>query len=103
MPCSHVPSAVGFAYRVQEWTFDSDISFAKCVGGLPGAEGVLTGCSNGHVHVVYLDNAFPVLLWEHNEPIAMAALSTNKRVLALVDTGTHLSVIDLDKASVRTR
>ena len=89
------------ACRVQEWVFEASITFTKCLGGAPGGEGVLVTCSDGNVFDIFLDNPFPVSLWQHDVLVQSADLSADKDALALVDQNAQLVVVDLSRSQVR--
>ena len=88
------------ACRVQEWVFEASITFIKCLGGAPGGEGVLVTCSDGNVFDIFLDNPFPVSLWQHDVLVQSADLSADKDALALVDQNAQLVVVDLSRSQV---
>ena len=54
---------------------DGDIRYVKCLGGPAGREGILVACQDGQVFKVYVNNAFPCLLWQHSRAIRYADLS----------------------------
>ena len=79
----------------------AEVTFAKCLGGAPGVEGVLVGCRDGLVATIFLGNPFPVQLWQHRCAVATAAISLRRRSLAIVDDKSQLIVVDLENARVR--
>jgi hypothetical protein len=87
--------------RVQEWIAESDVKFMKCIGGCPGAEGILAACGDGQVLNILLDNPFPILLWQHQTAVQLSDLSASKGSLALVDRNHDLVVVDLNRNQVR--
>lgn len=79
----------------REWVFDAVIKCIKFVGGPPSRENILVGLSNGNVLKVFIDNSFPVVLFNHSVSIDSADLSVDKKKLAIVDDNKNLTVVDL--------
>lgn len=75
----------------------------KCLGGAPGAEGVLIGCEDGLVSIVFINNPFPVQLWKHGSSVRKLDLSSERRLLAIVDINSQLSVVNSETAQVCIR
>jgi hypothetical protein len=86
--------------RIREWVFNSPITFIKCLGGAPGAEGILIGCEDGMVATVFINNPFPVQLWKHCTSVRKLDLSCERRLLAIVDSNSQLTVANCETAQV---
>jgi intraflagellar transport protein 122 len=78
----------------REWIFDSKIRSFHIIGGPPRKEGVLVALHSGAILKIFLDNSFPLNLYQHSVPISIANLSLNKRNLAFVDDNKNLTVLD---------
>jgi hypothetical protein len=90
------------ACRVREWLLDSNVTFLKCLGGAQGAEGIVAACKDGQVVNIFINNPFPIKLWKHHTAVRLVDLSAQKRLLAIVDEKSQLTVINLELAQVPT-
>ena len=79
----------------REWTFDGDVTFLKVIGGPANRESLICGLSTGEVYIIYIDNQFPVLIYEHNLPLKILDISCERRKLAIIDDNSNLNVIDI--------
>jgi hypothetical protein len=69
----------------REWVFESSVTFIKCVGGMEGNENVLIGLRNGNVLKLNISNSFPIILSSHNISIVCCDLSSDKRVIFILN------------------
>ncbi len=79
----------------KEWVFEGDIKYLRVIGGAIGRECLIAGLKTGEIYIIYADNQFPVLLYQHDIPIRSLDLSASKRKLAVVDENNDIFVIDL--------
>lgn len=82
----------------REWSFDSDIKYLRVLGGAKKREALICGLKNGEVYMIYIDNQFPVLLYQHDVPIR--SLDMKGKKLAIVDDNFDLQVIDTASKSI---
>ena len=82
---------------------ESHVTQLTCLGGASGIEGFLIACDSGQVLQAFINNPFPILLWEHpaKESVRVADLSGHKRTLAVVDCHARLTVVNLETGQVR--
>lgn len=73
----------------------------KCFGGPPGREGMLVACHDGQVHEIFVNNAFPCLLWKHNRCIRYTDISALHSTLGVLDDKDSLCVVNLKQGHVR--
>ena len=76
----------------REWVLDSNIRFAKVIGGPPRREAVLLALKSGNVYILLVDNQFPQLMLKHSTPISVIDMSANRTALAIVDDHNNLYV-----------
>jgi hypothetical protein len=88
--------------REKEWVLDDDVRYMKCVGGPAGREGILVACGDGNVFKIYVNNAFPCLLWKHSHGVRYADLSALSSTLALIDDNACLCTVSLKQGHVRS-
>ena len=89
-------------FREKEWVLDDDVRYVKCLGGPAGREGILAACRDGQVFKVYVNNAFPCLLWKHRRAIRYADVSVLGSSLALIDDDSCLCVVNVKQGNVRS-
>ena len=80
---------------LREWKFESEVGFAKVVGGAKGKESLLVGLKDGHILKVFVDNSFPISLIHHKFSVKVADLNCTGTKLAVVDEGSTCSVYEL--------
>ncbi len=76
----------------REWILDSNVRFARVLGGPPRREAVLIAQKNGNVQILLVDNQFPQLILKHSTPISVVDMSANRTTLAIVDDHANLYV-----------
>jgi len=84
----------------REWTFDSDIKYLRVLGGAIGREALISGLKNGEIFLIYIDNQFPILLYQHDIPIRSLDVSCNRKKLAIVDENFDLNVIEISSKNI---
>lgn len=84
----------------REWSFDSDIKYLRVLGGAAGREALITGLKNGEIYLIYIDNQFPILLYQHDIPIRSLDVSCNRKKLAIVDENFDIIVIEISTKNV---
>ena len=97
-----VPTVSVVRFREKEWVLDDDVRYVKCLGGAAGREGILVACRDGQVFKVYVNNAFPCLLWQHRRAIRYADVSVLSSSLALIDDDSCLCVVNVKQGNVRS-
>lgn len=80
--------------KEREWVMESVIRYIKVVGGPPGSEALLVGLKSGAVLKVFIDNPFPVPLLQVKDSVRCLDTSVSKRMVAVVDASTKLTVFD---------
>lgn len=84
----------------REWSFDSEIKYLRVLGGAKGRETVIGGLKNGEIYLIYIDNQFPVMIYQHDIPIRVLDINCNRKKLAIVDDNNDLMVIDIATKNV---
>lgn len=84
----------------REWSFDSDIKYLRVLGGAVNREALISGLKNGEIYMIYVDNQFPILLYQHDIPIRSLDVSCNRKKLAIVDENFDIFVIEINSKNV---
>jgi intraflagellar transport protein 122 len=84
----------------REWTFESDIKYLKVLGGATKREALIAGLKNGEIYMIYVDNQFPILLFQHDIPIRSLDVNCTRKKLGIVDENHNLLVIDISTKNV---
>uniref|UniRef100_A0AC35U6Z2 Intraflagellar transport protein 122 homolog n=1 Tax=Rhabditophanes sp. KR3021 TaxID=114890 RepID=A0AC35U6Z2_9BILA len=71
--------------KQREWHMEALIRYIKVVGGPSGRESVLIGLKNGHIYKIFIDNPFPILLYQSSQSIRCIDVSMEKTKLVAVD------------------
>jgi intraflagellar transport protein 122 len=87
----------------REWTFEADIKYLRVIGGAEKREALIGGLKNGEIYLIYIDNQFPVLIYQHEVPIRSLDVSCNRKRLAVVDENHDLFVIEISSKTVLWR
>lgn len=69
----------------REWTFESNITFLKNIGGPRGEDCILAGFKNGTIVKIFISNPFAIVLIEHGVEITSLDMSISKKLLGTVD------------------
>jgi intraflagellar transport protein 122 len=84
----------------REWSFDSDIKYLRVLGGAAGREALITGLKNGEIYLIYVDNQFPIMLYQHDIPIRSLDVSCNRKKLAIVDENFDIFVVEISTKNI---
>ncbi len=84
----------------REWTFEADIKYLRVIGGAEKREALIGGLKNGEIYLIYIDNQFPVLIYQHEVPIRSLDVSCNRKRLAVVDENHDLFVVEISTKSL---
>lgn len=84
----------------REWSFDSDIKYLRVLGGAAGREALITGLKNGEIYLIYVDNQFPIMLYQHDIPIRSLDVSCNRKKLAIVDENFDILTVEISTKNV---
>ena len=84
----------------REWTFDSDIKYLRVLGGAAGREALITGLKNGEIYLIYVDNQFPIMLYQHDIPIRSLDVSCNRKKLAIVDENFDIFIVEISTKNI---
>ena len=76
----------------REWILDSDIIYAKVIGGSPKKEGILIGVKDGSIFKVFIDNAFPILLIKQS--VKSVDINANREKLAVINEFNNMFIYD---------
>jgi intraflagellar transport protein 122 len=79
----------------KEWTFEAELKYLRVIGGAKKREALIAGLKNGEIYMIYVDNQFPVLLYQHDIPIRSLDVNSNRKKLAIVDENHDLLVVDI--------
>lgn len=79
----------------REWSFESDIKYLRVLGGAAGREALISGLKNGEIYLIYIDNQFPIMLYQHDIPIRSLDVSCNRKKLAIVDENFDIMIIEI--------
>lgn len=85
----------------REWSFDSEIKYLRVLGGAKGRETLIGGLKNGEIYLIYIDNQFPVIIYQHDIPIRVLDINCNRKKLAIIDDNYDLMVIDIATKNVQ--
>lgn len=84
----------------KEWSFEADVKYLRVLGGASKREALIGGLKNGEIYMIYVDNQFPILLYQHDIPIRSLDVNSNRKKLAIVDENHDLLVIDIATKNV---
>ena len=80
--------------KEREWILDAEITCLRVDGGPAGKEGVLVGLADGTVLKIYVNNAFPVDVWQGESAVKLIDRTGDRRKLAVVNDSNELKVVD---------
>ena len=93
--------AIGGSGSIErEWSFEAGIKYIKVVGGAQGRESLIAGLKNGEIYMIFIDNQFPILLYQHEISIRCLDISVNRKKLAIVDDNYDILVIDIQSKTI---
>ena len=81
----------------REWTYDSNVSFLKSLGGPPREECLLIGLKNGNTFKVFVSNPFPIPIIEHGVEVVSLDMNISKKLMGVVDIKNNFYLYDLIK------
>jgi len=84
----------------REWSFDSDIKYLRVLGGATNREALISGLKNGEIFLIYIDNQFPILLYQHDIPIRSLDVSCNRKKLAIVDENFDIFIVEISNKNI---
>jgi intraflagellar transport protein 122 len=84
----------------REWTFEADIKYLRVLGGAEKKEALIGGLKSGEIYMIYIDNQFPVLIYQHDIPIRSLDVSCDRKRLAVVDENHDIFVIEIATKNV---
>ncbi|XP_022648353.1 intraflagellar transport protein 122 homolog isoform X1 [Varroa destructor] len=77
----------------RQWTMSAPIRYIKNIGGAPGREGLLIGCKDGSVSLVYLNNSVALeMLKSQSSGVRCLDCSAYRNKIAVVDDAGVLKV-----------
>jgi intraflagellar transport protein 122 len=79
----------------REWSFEADIKYLRVIGGAVNREALIGGLKNGEIYMIYIDNQFPVLLYQHDIPIRSLDVNCNRKKLAIVDENYDIFIVEI--------
>lgn len=82
------------------WILDTYISYVKMNGGLEGREAILVALQNGMIYKIFIDNPFPLELYQGSQAVLSLDLSLNRDKLAIINGEHTLYVIDIKTQDV---
>ena len=92
------------SYTIErEWSFDSEIKYLRVLGGAKGRETLIGGLTNGEIFLIYIDNQFPVMIYQHDIPIKVLDINCSRKKLAIVDDNNDLMVIEIATKTILWR
>ena len=74
---------------------DAKVTYLRTIGGPPKREHALVGLANGQVLKLFVDNSFPIKLYQSTVAILKCELNVSKKKLAILDLNKNLVGIDL--------
>ncbi|CEF71315.1 Intraflagellar transport protein 122 homolog [Strongyloides ratti] len=81
--------------RQREWIMDSLIRYIKVIGGPSGREAILLGLRNGFICKIFVDNPFPVIVYQLKNAVRCLDISQEKKKLAIVDENGVCTTVSL--------
>uniref|UniRef100_A0A0K0FQR3 Intraflagellar transport protein 122 homolog n=1 Tax=Strongyloides venezuelensis TaxID=75913 RepID=A0A0K0FQR3_STRVS len=86
--------------RQREWIMDSLIRYIKVIGGPPGREAILLGLRNGLICKIFVDNPFPLIIYQLKNAVRCLDISQEKKKLATVDENGVCTTVSLQTKEV---